>query len=87
MQTLIEVIGWIGSILILTTYFLNINGKLTAGSSIYIWFNLIGGLFFVINTWYHNAYPSAILNIIWVLIALVALYKRKAKATGVVKND
>jgi hypothetical protein len=34
---------------------------------------MIGGLFFVINTWYHGAYPSMAVNVVWVVIALFAL--------------
>jgi len=77
MGTLIEIIGWIGSVLIVGAYYFNINGKLKATSPLYIWSNLFGGLFFVVNTWYHHAFPSAVVNIIWVVIAANALFKKK----------
>ena len=74
---IIEVLGWIGSVLIVGAYFMNIRGNWNASKPMYIWCNLIGGIFFVINTIYHTAYPSAIVNVIWVIIAVAALLKRK----------
>lgn len=76
MDQFIEIIGWIGAILIVGSYFLNINGKLKSASAVYIFCNLLGGIFFTINTLVHKAYPSMIVNIIWVIIALGALYNR-----------
>ncbi len=76
MNQFIEIIGWIGAILITGSYFLNINGKLKSTSFVYILCNLLGGIFFTLNTLVHKAYPSMIVNIIWVIIALGALYNR-----------
>jgi hypothetical protein len=39
--------------------------------------NLLGGIFFTINTLVHQAYPSMIVNIIWVIIAVAALFKKE----------
>lgn len=78
-STFIEIIGWIASILIVGAYAFNIAGKLSAKSSLYVWANLIGGLFFVLNTYYHKAYPSMLVNGIWVLIAIAMLMKKKEK--------
>lgn len=77
MNYLIEIIGWIGAVLIVGAYFLNINGKLKSSSTVYIISNLIGGIFFTINTLVHQAYPSMIVNIIWVFIAVAALLKKE----------
>jgi hypothetical protein len=77
---IIEVIGYIAFVLILGTYYLNMTNKISATSPVYIWGNLIGGLFFVINLYHHRAYPSMILNIVWVLIALMSLLKAKQSA-------
>ena len=77
MNYFIEIIGWIGAILIIGSYYLNINGKLNSGSLIYILSNLLGGIFFTINTLVHQAYPSMIVNIICIFIALAALFKKK----------
>lgn len=81
MDYCIEIIGWVGAVLIVGSYFLNINGKLKSTSSIYIFSNLLGGVFFTVNTLVHHAYPSMIVNIIWVMIAIAALF-RKDKPAG-----
>ena len=77
MNYFVEIIGWIAAVLITGSYFLNINGKLKSTSAVYIISNLVGGLFFTINTFVHQAYPSTIVNVIWVFIAVAALVKKK----------
>lgn len=80
MNYFIETIGWIGAVLIVGAYFLNITRKLKSSSAIYIISNLLGGIFFTVNTLVHHAYPSMIVNIIWVLIAIGALLKKDKRA-------
>jgi hypothetical protein len=79
MNVPIEILGWIASILIVGSYALNISGKLAATSKWYVWANIIGGLFFVVNTYYHQAFPSMVVNFIWVIIAIVMVFKNKGK--------
>jgi hypothetical protein len=74
---LVEIIGWIGAVLVTGSYFLNIQGKMDAKDARYIWANAIGGICFVINTYYHQAYPSMFVNIVWVLIAAFAVFRKK----------
>ncbi|MBS1496228.1 MAG: hypothetical protein JSU03_00950 [Bacteroidetes bacterium] len=78
MNILIEIIGWIGAVLIVGAYSLNIYGVWKTHSLKYIAANFFGGLFFVIHTFVHHAYPSMIVNIIWVFIAMFALLKNKS---------
>jgi hypothetical protein len=80
MGILIEVLGWIASVLIVGSYALNITGKLPASSKIYVLANIIGGIFFVVNTYYHNAYPSMFVNVIWVIIAIYMISKKKSNS-------
>jgi len=77
MNYFVEIIGWIGAVLIIGAYYLNINGKIKSSSTLYIVSNLLGGIFFTINTFVHQAYPSMIVNIIWVFIAVAALFKNE----------
>jgi hypothetical protein len=77
MNILIECLGWIASVLIVGSYALNITGRLQAESKWYILANIIGGFFFVINTYFHQAYPSMVVNFIWVIIAIVMIAKKK----------
>jgi DNA integrity scanning protein DisA with diadenylate cyclase activity len=80
MDLFVEIIGWIGAVLITGAYFLNINGKIKSSSALYIISNLLGGIFFTINTFVHHAYPSMIVNIIWVFIAVAALFKNEKRS-------
>jgi hypothetical protein len=61
--------------LILGAYLLLSMGKLGPRSPVYHWMNVVGATGFVINTWWHGALPSAAVNVIWVLIGGVALWR------------
>ena len=79
MEIFIDVIGWVAAVLIVGAYYFNIKGKWQAHHKAYIFCNLIGGFFFILNTVYHKAYPSAMVNVVWVIIAIGAIIKgRKA---------
>jgi hypothetical protein len=73
-------LGWIASVLIVGSYALNITGKLPASSKIYVLANIIGGIFFVVNTYYHKAYPSMFVNVVWVIIAIYMISKKKSNS-------
>jgi hypothetical protein len=76
-MNLIEIIGWIGTILIVGAYFLNINGKIKSTAVPYILANLVGGILFSIYTYAHRTYPNLVVNIVWVFIAIGAIIKKK----------
>ena len=76
---LMEVVGWIGGALILAGYFLLSAGKLDARSPAYQWLNVIGAAGFIANSGWNGAWPSAVLNVIWVGIGVVALIRIFAK--------
>jgi cell division protein FtsW (lipid II flippase) len=73
MEILIEIIGWLGMLLILIAYYLISSKRLEAKSILYQLFNLFGATGIVINAFYHKAFPSLALNTVWALIALWAM--------------
>jgi hypothetical protein len=75
----VEVAGWVGAALILLAYLLLSMGKLTGQSPLYQWMNVVGAAGFTINGWWHGALPSAALNVIWMMIGGVALWRIVAK--------
>ena len=75
----VEAAGWIGAALILLAYLLLSMGKLTGQSPLYQGMNIVGAAGFTINGWWHGAVPSAVLNVIWMLIGGVALWRIWAK--------
>jgi hypothetical protein len=74
-QIAVEVVGWTGAGLILFAYLLISAGKLTGQSPVYQWMNIVGAVGFVINGWWHRAIPSTALNVVWMGIGVVALWK------------
>ncbi|WP_310497717.1 CBU_0592 family membrane protein [Sandarakinorhabdus sp.] len=76
MQALaIETVGWIGAGLILLAYALVSAGRIDGRSALFQWLNLVGAAGFVINSGAHGAWPSTILNIIWMGIGIASLVR------------
>ena len=72
---MMEFVGWIGGALILAGYYLLSAGKVTAKSPSYQWLNVVGAAGFIANSGWNGAWPSAVLNVIWVGIGVVALIR------------
>ena len=51
-------------------------------SALYQWMNVAGAAGFIVNGWWHGAIPSAALNILWMLIGGVALWRIRMKRTA-----
>jgi len=79
MYILIEILGWIGALAVIVAFLLNSIKKLRSESPTYLLLNLTGGLLLVINTLYKAAYPSAFVNVVWVIIALYALLTKRIR--------
>jgi hypothetical protein len=75
LKILVEVIGWIGAVEVIIAYALNSNGRLKSDSIVFQALNLTGAIFLIWNTWYNEAYPSMVINIIWTAIAIAALIR------------
>jgi hypothetical protein len=75
-------VGWLGAGLILLAYLLVTTGRLTGRSPAFQWMNLVGAAGFVANGLWHGALPSATLNILWLLIAAVALWRTWRSSTS-----
>ena len=81
----VEIAGWAGAALILLAYLLLSAGRLTGQSPLYQGMNVVGAAGFIVNGWWHGALPSAALNVIWMLIGGVALWRiarRKGSLTS-----
>ena len=75
----VEIAGWAGASLILGAYLLLSMGRLTGQSVTYQAMNVAGAAGFIVNGWWHGAVPSAVLNVIWMMIGGVALWRIWAK--------
>ncbi|MFA6456633.1 MAG: hypothetical protein WCW40_07420 [Bacteroidota bacterium] len=74
---ILDIVGWIGSGLVVLAYALNVYKKLSADTVPYYLLNIIGSGCLIANTIYYHALPSAAVNVVWVLIAAVAMFKKK----------
>jgi hypothetical protein len=71
----IEAIGIIGAIEVLIAYGLNSYQKIKSDSLGFYLLNLTGGIFLIIYTWYKEAWASMFVNVIWAIIAIIAVGK------------
>ncbi|RVU00681.1 hypothetical protein EOD41_11835 [Mucilaginibacter limnophilus] len=78
-KILSDIIGWIGALLFFVSYLLLIIKTWKATSVAFHVCNILGGFFVGLSALYDRSYPSAIINIIWGLIAVYGLYTDKLK--------
>jgi hypothetical protein len=71
----IEIAGWSGACLILLAYLLVSAGRLSGQSAAFQWMNVIGAAGFVVNSGWHGALPSTVLNVVWLGIGAVTLWR------------
>ena len=74
-EILVDTVGWLGGLLVVVAYFMISSGKATAKSVSFQTLNIVGSVFLIVNTYAKGAYPSTVVNIIWVGIALYGFYR------------
>jgi hypothetical protein len=73
---IVEIVGTLGACLLLFSYFLASTGRISSESTTGPLLNLGGAIMLGVNAFVHGAIPPATLNVLWALIALVALIKQ-----------
>lgn len=68
-----DIIGWIGAAALLLAYALISAGRVGGHDLNYQSLNVAGSLGLMFNSAWYGAYPSAVLNVIWIGIGLFAL--------------
>jgi len=86
MKLFTDIIGWIGSIVLLLAYGLNSYQKIKSDSIAYTVLNLIGGISLIIYSFYYSAYANTFVNIVWVLVAFFAWARWLGSGKGKSKN-
>ncbi len=76
LKVTIEVIGWVAAALMLSAYLLLTAGKVSGRSRPYQWMNVLSGAGFIINSGWNGAYPSAFINVVWMMIGLYGVFAR-----------
>jgi hypothetical protein len=74
-QWFIDALGWLGSLILVSAYFMVSYNRISASSPLYQWMNLVGSVLLLINTAFYGAFPSSFVNVVWGIIAIAALYR------------
>lgn len=74
-STYVDVLGWVGSAAVVAAYCLISLQKVQSNSKMYQRLNLVGSVGLAVNTAYYHAYPSTVVNVVWLLIAGSALFR------------
>ena len=82
MKLAVEIIGWIGAVLILAAYALLSAGRLKGDSLSYQVMNILGAAGFVVNSGWNGALPSAAMNLVWIGIGVFAIRQRRVHLSG-----
>ena len=77
---LVDVAGWIGVVALLVAYGLVSTKRIEGDSVVYQMLNLVGAGLLIANSFYYGAYPSVGINVIWIGIAVYALWRRQARS-------
>lgn len=81
-NTLPDVLGWLGATALLAAYAL-VSTKVVEGDSlVYQLLNAAGSLLLVVNSFHYGAFPSVVVNIVWIGIAGYALTRRVTRVAG-----
>ena len=78
---LVEAAGWLGAALILGSYILVSRAKLEGRSRMFQSMNVAGAAGLVVNSAWHGAVPSTVLNVIWLGVGLATLWTLRRNRT------
>ena len=79
MSFVVTVLGWAGAASLLVAYGLTSTGKLPPEGARFQSLNLAGAFALTVNSGYHGAWPSAALNLVWIIIGLTALGRARRR--------
>ena len=87
---MIATVGWVGAVAVLLAYGLNHLGRLHPRDAGYLVLNTVGAIGLMISTAVAHAWPSAVVNLIWLVIGVPQIVasvrlRRPAPPTGLPK--
>lgn len=74
-RLVVDLIGWTGALALLTAYALVSTKRVEGDARSYQLLNAFGGAFLIVNTLYYGSYPSSLVNLVWVTIAMLTMVK------------
>lgn len=69
-----EAFGWCGAAALLTAFGLSATRVLPSSSFPYLALNLVGAIGLAYTSYSRRAYPPAVLNIIWAVVAALSIF-------------
>ncbi len=78
----VNVLGWVGMAQLIGAYALVTAGRIHGTGLAFQLMNLFGGGFLMVNSAYYGAWPSAVLNLVWVVIGTVGLIRAALGRSG-----
>jgi hypothetical protein len=75
-KIIVNVIGWVGTILYLAAYAMVSAKKVESDSWLYQGLNILAACLLTVNTLFNQAYPAAGLNIAWAGIGVITLGRK-----------
>jgi hypothetical protein len=81
-KLLIDVAGWTGVVALLVAYGLVSTKRMDGESFAYQALNIAGAGLLIVNSLYYGAYPSVVINVIWIGIGFFALFRVWKKFGG-----
>jgi len=70
-----DIVGYLGSAMIILAYFLLQSGKVTSEDIRYPLINLIGAILLMISLTVHTNMPSVVIEIFWIGISVYGIWK------------
>lgn len=71
----VDILGWLGALILIVAYGLISYCSANGRSPTYQTLNVTGSIFLVVNTAWHHAWPSSVVNVVWVGIATSVLLR------------
>jgi len=69
-----DILASVGVIILLIAFLLNLYNRLSQGSKMYSFLNLVGAAICCLSSWMINFYPFVVLEAVWATVALLSLF-------------
>lgn len=75
------ILSWLGALLVLIAFSLNIRKVVATDSYVYMLLNLAGSVFLAVSAYITQSYAFVVLNTFWALFAIYSLLRRNSDVT------
>ena len=76
MEMFYQIAGWIGMVLIVTTYYFVTTGRWGTHTKIDELLNILGSILVGVSVFHAKSWPAFTLQVVWALVAIVSLIRK-----------